>query len=174
MCNDNECCCSSEENKKEKTENCCSSEEKKEECCDKETPSAGEILKELKQKETQEEESEARKYQNPAEEQGIEEDDETKDSTDIKEEMDLGERDEDLDTEEGRKKQVEDDEINPEEAGFMQGESGAGQLGKDALTGEPLMDVEDVVEAVIDGTNYRFINEENAEEFRKKREKEDL
>ena len=157
--------------------NCCSSKKEKE-CCDKETPSAEKILEELeqedKEEETKKEEQAAREDQNPAEEQGITPDDETKDSTDLKEEMDLGERDEDLDTEVGREKQVEDDEIDPEEAGFMQGESGAGQLGKDALTGEPLMDVEDVVEAVIDGTTYRFVNEENAVEFRKKREKEDL
>ena len=181
MCNDCEehkkdkkCC---EENKEEcceeKTEQCCNekkdccSEENKE-CCE-ESPSAEEIIEEVKREDEQEEAKEQPKAY-PAEEQGITE--ETTETTDIKEEMDMGERDENLDTEVGREKQVEDDEINPEEAGFMQGESGAGQLGKDALTGEPLMDIEDVVETEIDGQMYRFVNQENAEEFRKKREKE--
>lgn len=160
---------------------CCGCGEKKEEKKKehseehKENPSAEEILEEVKQEdENVQQGEELREVSNPAEEQGIQADDETKDSTDIKEEMDLGERDENLDTEVGREKQVEDDEIEPEEAGFMQGESGAGQLGKDALTGEPLMDVEDVVEAVIDGQTYRFVNEENAAEFRKKKEKEEF
>ena len=121
-------------------------------------------------REDEQEEAKEQPKAYPAEEQGITE--ETTETTDIKEEMDMGERDENLDTEVGREKQVEDDEINPEEAGFMQGESGAGQLGKDALTGEPLMDIEDVVETEIDGQMYRFVNQENAEEFRKKKEKE--
>ena len=173
------CDCCEEHKKEKKEETCCSGEKKEEGCCSEkkecceESPSAEEILEEVKQ-EDEKEEADAQPKAYPAEEQGMTPDDETKDPTDIKEEMDVGERDESLDTEEGREKQVEDDEINPEEAGFMQGESGAGQLGKDALTGEPLMDIEDVVEAVIDGTTYRFINEENAAEFRKKREKEDL
>ena len=54
----------------------------------------------------------------------------------------------------------------------MQGATDDGQLGKDALTGEPLMDVEDVVEIKIDDQLYRFVNEENAEEFRLKKQKE--
>ena len=164
---DNNCGCNEKEDNK-----CCSKE--KIECCDKESLSAEEILEEVKQEdekeEAREEELEAKENHFPAEEQGITE--ETTEPTDIKEEMDIGERDEDLDTEVGREKQVEDDEIDPEEAGFMQGESGAGQLGKDALTGEPLMDIEDVVETEIDGQMYRFVNQENAEEFRKKKEKE--
>lgn len=106
----------------------------------------------------------------PAEEQGIL----PEESSDEKKlDIDLGEKDEDLDTPEGREKQVENAEIDPEEAGFMEGASGGGQLAKDALTGEPLMDVEDVVETVIDGKTYRFVNEENAAKFREKKKAEE-
>jgi hypothetical protein len=170
-------CDNCEEHKKDKKEDSCCSEKEKEECCskekteccDKEMPSAEELVEEVKKEDEQEEAEEAKEVQYPAEEQGIEPE---KDSDEIKEEMEQGERSEDVYTEEGREKLVEDGEINPEEAGFMEGASGGGQLGKDALTGEPLMDVEDVVEAEIDGQMYRFVNEENAQEFRKKREKE--
>jgi YHS domain-containing protein len=55
----------------------------------------------------------------------------------------------------------------------MEGASQAGQLGKDALTGEPLMDVENVVEAEIKGKSYRFVNEENAQKFREQKENEE-
>ena len=71
-------------------------------------------------------------------------------------------------TPEGREALVEDDELEPWEAGFAEGASEEGQLGKDALTGEPLMDKDEVVEAVINGKLYRFVNEENAEKFRLK------
>jgi len=106
----------------------------------------------------------------PAEEQGIlkEETSEQKEEA-----MEHGEEDEDIYTKEGREKLGEDDEIDPEEEGFMEGASQAGQLGKDALTGEPLMDVEDVVEAEIDGRTYRFVSEENARKFREKRREEE-
>ena len=104
-----------------------------------------------------------------AEEQGIlpEETSEEK-----KEEMKQGEREEDPLTEEGREQLVEDDEMEPWEAGFAQGASEEGQLGKDALTGEVLMDIEDVYEEEIDGKTYRFVSRENAEKFRQKKELE--
>ncbi|MDP3989882.1 MAG: hypothetical protein Q8Q01_01620 [archaeon] len=101
-----------------------------------------------------------------AEEQGI---DEEETSEEKKDSMEHGEEDEDIYTEEGREKLEDDDEIDSWEEGFMEGASGAGQLGKDALTGEPLMDIEDVVEAEIDGKIYRFVSEENAEKFRRKK-----
>ncbi|MBU1111711.1 MAG: hypothetical protein ABIG93_00240 [archaeon] len=106
----------------------------------------------------------------PAEEQGIEPE-ET--SEEISQDMEHGEKDEDVYSEEGREKLVEDGEISPEEEGFMKGADDLGQLGKDALTGEPLMDVEDVVETEIDGQVYRFVNEENARKFREKKELEE-
>ncbi len=105
----------------------------------------------------------------PAEEQGILPEI-TSEEKEI--EMEHGERDEDIYTKEGREKQEEDAEIEPWEEGFMEGASQTGQLAKDALTGEPLMDVDDVYEAEIDGKIYRFVNEENAQKFREKKEKE--
>mgnify|MGYP000312487690 CR=1 FL=1 len=106
----------------------------------------------------------------PAEEQGIlpEADEDT-----IKAEMEHGDRDESIYTDEGREKLEEDDELDPWEEGFMEGATGAGQLAKDALTGEPLMGVEDVVELVINDKKYRFVSELNAEKFRKKHEEEE-
>tara|TARA_Y100000310_G_C20674099_1_gene811931 strand:+ start:2156 stop:2494 length:339 start_codon:yes stop_codon:yes gene_type:complete len=102
----------------------------------------------------------------PAEEQGIEPEETSEEKS---EDMEHGEKDEDVYSEEGREKLVEDGEISPEEEGFMEGAAQAGQLGKDALTGEPLMDVEDVVETEIDGKVYRFVSEENAQKFREKK-----
>jgi hypothetical protein len=106
----------------------------------------------------------------PAEEQGIIPE---KTEEQISEEMEHGEKNEDVYSEEGREKLVEDGEISPEEEGFMEGANDAGQLGKDALTGEPLMDVEDVVETEIDGKMYRFVNAENARKFRENKESEE-
>lgn len=101
----------------------------------------------------------------PAEEQGIlprETEDEQAEA------MDLGEEDEEVYSKKGRELLEEDDELEPWEEGFMEGATDAGQLGKDALTGEPLMDVEDVSELEFDGKLYRFVNEENAQKFLKK------
>jgi hypothetical protein len=91
-----------------------------------------------------------------------------KTSEEIKDEMEHGEREEDPLTKEAQEKLVEDDEIEPWEAGFAEGASNEGQHAKDALTGEPLMDVEDVVELELDGKIYRFANSENAEKFKKR------
>lgn len=105
-----------------------------------------------------------------AEEQGIDKELESEEKEDL---MEHGDINEDVYSKEGRKKLEEDEEIDPWEEGFMQGAEQAGQLGKDALTGEPLMDVEDVVEEEIDGKTYRFVNEKNAEKFRRKKEMEE-
>ncbi|MDP3733761.1 MAG: hypothetical protein Q8R37_00900 [Nanoarchaeota archaeon] len=106
----------------------------------------------------------------PSEEQGILPDD---DKDTIKSKIRTGNRDEDIYSAAGREELEEDDEVNPWEEGFMEGASGAGQLAKDALTGEPLMGIADVVEVEIDGKMYRFVNEENAQKFRKKHEDEE-
>ena len=105
----------------------------------------------------------------PAEEQGILP---KETSEEIKEDMDLGTKEEDPYTKEGREKMEDEDEMDNVEEGFMEGASGGGQLGKDALTGEPLMGTEDVVEMEIKGKLYRFVNSENAEKFKKKLEEE--
>lgn len=95
-----------------------------------------------------------------------------KTSEQIKAEMDSGEADEDVYSEEGLEKLEADDELEPWEEGFMEGALQEGQLSKDALTGEPLMDVDDVVETEIDGRFYRFTSKENAIKFRKKKAEE--
>jgi len=109
----------------------------------------------------------------PADEQGIIPglDDETDDE--LKAEMSTGKRDSDIYIEEGRELQEEDAEIDAWEEGFMQGAEGTGQLAKDALTGEPITSDDDVVELEWDDKLYRFVNEENAEKFKKKKEKEE-
>ena len=89
------------------------------------------------------------------------------------EEMEHGDKDADVYSDAGRENLSEDAEIEPWEEGFMEGAAGGGQLGKDALTGEPLMGIEDVVEIEINGKKYRFVDEDNAEEFRKKKEEDD-
>jgi len=106
----------------------------------------------------------------PAEEQGILPE-ET--SEEIDAEMDVGEKEEDVYTQEGREKMEDEDEMTNVEEGFMGGASGGGQLGKDALTGEPLMG-EETVELRIDGKIYRFVNSENAEKFKEKKKKEKI
>ena len=101
----------------------------------------------------------------PDEEQGIIPP-ETKEQ--LLEQIRNNQHEEDPSTPEGRESLVEDDEIEPWEAGFAEGASEEGQLGKDALTGEPLLDIDEVVEAEIEGKIYRFVNEKNARKFRLK------
>ena len=104
----------------------------------------------------------------PDEEQGILPE-ETSDEKKAK--MKAGQEDEDIYSDAGREEEVEEDEIEPWEEGFMKGASGAGQLGKDALTGKPLVG-HNITEAEIEGKLYRFANEVNAQKFRAKRLKE--
>lgn len=102
------------------------------------------------------------------EEQGILPD-ETEDE--LETEMKTGAKDEDIYDKKGRDLLEEDDEIAPWEEGFMEGAHDAGQLGKDALTGEPLMGADDVIEMDYEGKLYRFVSRKNAEEFVKRRKK---
>ena len=113
--------------------------------------------------ETEDDDEELEVY--PAEEQGILPD-ETSEDHELA--IDLGDEDEDIYTEVGRKKLEENDEIEPWEEGVMEGAAGIGQLGKDALTGKPLMDSDEVIEMELDGQLYRFVSEKNAEKFREK------
>lgn len=105
----------------------------------------------------------------PAEEQGI-----LPEKTEDEQEtaMKLGEEDEEVYEKKGREKLEEDDEIEPWEEGFLEGATGAAQLSKDALTGEPLTD--DVYEIEMDGKFYRFANKDNAKKFKEKKKKEKL
>ena len=151
------CCCCCEKEEKEKKKDFEEEENKK-----PETP----VVQETQ---VEQDNTEEKQEVFPAEEQGILPE-ET--SEEIEQDMEAGEKNEDVYSEEGREKLVEDGEISPEEEGFMRGAENQGQLGKDALTGEPLMDIEDVEETEIDGQAYRFVNEENAQKFRERKEKE--
>lgn len=122
-----------------------------------------------KSKKKNEEEEKVDLY--PDEEQGILPDEKPEER---RTKMIQGEEDEDIYSAEGRDLQEEDDEIAPWEEGFVEGAAGPGQLGKDALTGEPLKDVEEVIETEIDGKTYRFASRENARKFRARKLKEKL
>ncbi len=100
----------------------------------------------------------------PSEEQGILPD-ETEEQ--IEEDMKQGKKDEDIYEEPGQELLEEDDEIEPWEQGFMQGATKTGQLGKDALTGEPLK-ARDIIELRINGRLYRFNSIDNAIKFKQK------
>ena len=93
-------------------------------------------------------------------------------SEEIKEDMHLGTKEEDPYTKEGREVMEDEDEIDNVEQGFMEGATGGGQLAKDALTGEPLLGEDAVVEMEINGELYRFVNQENAEKFKRKKEED--
>ncbi|MEK6853304.1 MAG: hypothetical protein AABX64_01345 [Nanoarchaeota archaeon] len=82
--------------------------------------------------------------------------------------MAQGEEEEDVYTEEGRHKLIEDDEIEPWEEGLLEGAAELGQLGKDALTGEMLMGADEVIEMELDGKMYRFVSTKNADKFRER------
>ena len=127
--------------------------------------------KKKKKKEDLEIDEDERAYY-AAEEQGIVPEEDELDKDTVKDEMEQGKRDESVYSEEGREKLEDDGELNPWEEGFMEGATGAGQLAKDALTGEPLMGVEDVVEIEMDGKTYRITSQENAKRFREKHEEE--
>ena len=100
----------------------------------------------------------------PSEEQGILPD-ETEEQ--IEDDMKQGKKDEDIYEEPGQELLEEDDEIEPWEQGFMQGAAKTGQLGKDALTGEPLK-ARDIIELRINGRLYRFNSIDNAIKFKQK------
>lgn len=118
----------------------------------------------MKDKHKKKKENNESERESPAEEQGILPE-ET--SEEVREDMEAGKKEADVYSQEGRDDLEDDDEIDTVEQGFMEGASGGGQLGKDALTGEPLMGTE-TVELVIDGKHYRFVSSENAEKFKKK------
>ena len=93
-------------------------------------------------------------------------DKETKDKQ--REDMDLGEKDEEVYTEVGREKLEEDDEISPSEEGFMEGAEDKGELGTCANCGKPIpQDSDKVVETKIDGEIVWYCCEECAEKRRK-------
>ena len=80
------------------------------------------------------------------------------------------EKDVDAYSETGREELVDSGEMDSWEAGYMEGAEDDGQLAKDALTGEPLTDMDKVYETKIDGKKYRFVSEENLIKFREQKE----
>ncbi|MBD3249429.1 hypothetical protein GF336_05265 [Candidatus Woesearchaeota archaeon] len=98
---------------------------------------------------------------------------EKKTSEDIELEMEIGKKDEEVYSEEGRESLVEDDEMEPWEEGFMEGAEGRGEqhccseCGK--LLGE---DESSIYERKFDGELKWFCSEEHAENYAKKHENE--
>ena len=88
-------------------------------------------------------------------------------------EMEAGEAEETVYDKEGREKLEEDDEISPEEAGFMEGAEDDGEQGKCAHCGAALLDAEHTFEREIDGKVYWFCSEDHAEKYVEKKKGEE-
>jgi len=85
-----------------------------------------------------------------------------------KQDMEIGKADEDVYTAEGREKLVEDGEISPREAAFMQGAEGKGELGNCATCGKPIGDSQEtVVEKKVKGELIWFCCNDCAENYQK-------
>ncbi len=84
-----------------------------------------------------------------------------------REKIEEGKMDEDVYSEEGREELEEDEEIKPEEEGFMQGYEEDAKMTMCPTCGKILG--EEVVEKEIKGEIYRFCSEHCAEEFSKKK-----
>jgi len=74
--------------------------------------------------------------------------------------------DEDIYSEEGREKQVEDDEISPLEEGFMEGAEGGGKGAKCRKCGKILDD--DFIEKKVGDELCRFCSDECADKYKEK------
>jgi YHS domain-containing protein len=95
---------------------------------------------------------------------------ETKDE--IREDMDTGEKEETVYDETGREKLVEDAEISPEEAGFMEGAEDDGEQGKCANCGAALMGAENTFETKLEGKTYWFCSEKCLTDYKEKKKGE--
>ncbi len=82
----------------------------------------------------------------------------------LMEDMEHGDKDEDIYTEEGQEKLVEDDEITMIEEGFMQGYEEGEHLAKCAECKKVLVD-EDFIEEELEGRSFRFCSEKCATKF---------
>ncbi len=83
--------------------------------------------------------------------------------------MDMGKKDEDVYTEEGREKLVEDGEISPEEEGFMEGAEQKGEQAKCAYCGKVLgEDEKNIYERKFNGEIKWFCSEEHAQKYAEK------
>ena len=80
----------------------------------------------------------------------------------------FAEKGKDVYSEEGREELVDDDEISPEEEGFMEGAEGDGQGAKCRKCGKVL--IEKSVEREVEGEIYRFCSEKCATKFEEEQE----
>jgi hypothetical protein len=92
---------------------------------------------------------------------------EDKTEDEVDQEMETGELEEDVYTEEGRENLVEDDEISTAEEGFMEGADDLGQQGKCANCGA-MLDMENTVEKEVDGDIHWFCSDRCLEQYEKK------
>lgn len=87
---------------------------------------------------------------------------------DIRADMESGEKEETVYDDTGREKLMEDDEISPEEEGFMEGAEEDGEQGKCANCGAALMDAESTFETKLDGKTYWFCSDHCLEKYKEK------
>ncbi|MDP2749263.1 MAG: hypothetical protein Q8O89_00340 [Nanoarchaeota archaeon] len=84
-------------------------------------------------------------------------------------EMDEGLIDEEIYTEDGREKLMENDEIDDWEEGFMKGASGGGSSSKCINCGKVFIDETQIVSKDIDDREYWFCSEKCANVFERKK-----
>ncbi len=89
-------------------------------------------------------------------------------SEEIEDKMEEGELDEDVYSEEGRKKEMEDDEIETWEEGFMEGADGGGKGGKCRNCGKVLIEMSNVVEKEVKGEHMVFCSDKCVDEYEEK------
>ena len=97
------------------------------------------------------------------------EDESDETSDEVKDEMNSGRADQDVYTEEGREKLLEDDELEPDEEGFMEGAEDRGEQTSCAYCGKMISeDKGNIYEREFDGEIKLFCSEEHAEAYAKK------
>lgn len=88
---------------------------------------------------------------------------------DIQQDMETGEKEETVYDAAGREKLVEDGEITPEEAGFMEGAEDDGEQGKCANCGAALLD-DSLVETKIEGKQVWFCSDHCLKKYKEKKQ----
>jgi len=117
----------------------------------------------IKADEEEEEDDEEKPSKHPDEEQGIID---KKHGADKAQEMEIGEKDEDVYDETGREKLVEDAEIEPREEGFSEGYEGRGKHSTCAACGK-VLDEDSTMEREIEGELMWFCSDSCAENYSK-------
>jgi len=107
-----------------------------------------------------------------SDEESFAEEDETP-SEKLQSEMESGKREEEVYSEEGREKLVEDDEIEDWEQGFMEGAEGRGEQASCAYCGKLLgEDEKNIVEREFNGEIKWFCSAEHAQKYAERLEKQ--